>query len=666
MSPAVLGKRALPCDSPERRRPCWEQRGWRAATCSLKLLSQTMVRELQFPRELFSPSKSSCEELQRAWKLYCSGGRSEKEEYSLAAYAKASRGIFDFYCHACEEGRKAAALRAWSEKMLSGAVGTTETSILNDIKERVRRLLSTKTTDYWSSWEGEKDSRVRIPDLNACFERRVADGGTFSVSKSCCLNPQGEFAGAVRADAVLTKGKHRVVTMQPAVVKRLLDPCMCAAYDWISSQSWCVRGDIGVDDYATIHGEGVYVSGDYSSATDNLHLDAVQAVVDVLASFLPPREADLLRRSFSPLLWTGGRVYGTEGINEIRSRPTWERVIRGSMMGSKFSFVVLCLLNRVSFDRAAGVKTYRSPGYGNDGVPVLCNGDDIAYNDERDGSLYERWLQSVREVGFVVNEQKTKRSRTFVELNSSPINMTTLKMLPRPSFGLLSARSEGPLSEWYVPDWNSCLEASNHLSWSTWTWFMSQTPVVRRLEMSEVAPALFSRRQWRFFVKKKWFRRRVATSIEERTKNPLPMTKGPILCKTDEDTVCSLEREFRRWYIRERLGDNMSYLNRRVRCERPRGRAPMRIERVQRWTVHRMWITPVLEFWKRKLAEPSLAPQSSWEGVLYPPQTEFDHPVPGSSRTFYVSRSAEHGPTLDSGWTRSVGTEGVVMRLYGA
>nr|UNG44324.1 RNA-dependent RNA polymerase [Fusarium asiaticum ourmiavirus 1] len=599
MSLSDLGKRD-PGDDCRRRRPlkkraekpCSSNRDFVRTAKNLQIVSQLMVRE-GLREAPYSPSYVSCDDLQKDWKHYVLRSSGDEErELRLSAYLKGTRSLFDIPCD-CIDARRAKASKAWMEKMMSPQDDTPDW-LLSDVRGRVRSLLRTRRKDFWESWNGEKDVEYRVPDTHGCFEAKRGTGGTFRV-------PEAEYhqnPGDVRASTILTKGKFRAVTMQPANVKRLLDAPMEAAYDWLSGQSWVVRGDVDLDHYATIRGDDdgrEYVSGDYSSATDNLKRDAVICVVEEIADCLPTHLGELLVRSFSEVAIDGAPV------------------LRGSMMGSKFSFVVLCLLNRVCFDIAMGCKTYKSPGFGNDGSSCLINGDDIAFRANE--SEFEKWKFFTSLVGFVVNVEKTHLSHRYVEINSQPVDMKKFKLLPKPSFGFFSP--DGDQQE----GWEPLLKLVSNLSWSSFTWFCSQTPVVKIFSKRYVSVGSFESRLWRFFVKKRWFRTAL-TSAPQPSRLTLPMKMGPVLDEEDEQIVRGWEREAIREYVSCRIGKPPLFHEIEDKPDIV-GSRPTRAQRSLRWEARRLWVGPVLDAYREMesgvssglLASVALFPITSFNDV---------------------------------------------------
>jgi hypothetical protein len=573
MSPnSVENTTELPCNagSPS----CGEGSGFVQAIRSLKLVAQAGKCEGVVCDD-FNPditSGFSCEGLQRQWKAFwCREGGSEGKRILRDAYVKGTRSIFDFQCDACTSARYQAATDAFIERVTRP--GNTPSFLLKDVRERVRYLLKSGKGNFWSEWKGEKDHRYRVPDLNGCLEATRCKGGTFSVPKQSFL--RGDEGQVVEIAPILSKGKIRVVTKQAVYYKTVLDAPAEAAYDWLSNQEWLIRGDVKVEDYQRLTGKAPFVSGDYSAATDNLNLDLVIAVIEEIGSFLPKRLGEALRNSFSNLEVTADK--NKRGF----------KLVRGSLMGSRMSFVVLCLINRVLFDISQGVRTFKTPE-----KPVLINGDDIAFRATSEE--VDRWEFFCQLGGFVVNRQKTHISCRYVEINSQPFDSQRQRLMKKPTFGIFSKAE--------IPSWDSLLKLRHQLSWKTFTWFCSQQLVVERIRHARPTPGLFNRGSWGFFVKKRWFRESLTIPEGDSEQAPegqsgykgLEYCRGPVLPASEELIVRAAEREYIRGYIKYRRGQNNRSTG-KLR-EKPSCR-PIRAERNLMVEVHRTWLRPVLEMY---------------------------------------------------------------------
>jgi len=545
----------------------------------------------------------------KGWIASCAIGKREHRRRWLQGIDKGSRTLFDGYCHVCHRGEKEKAVDGWKSRVLKP--GSTDGDVLEDVRRRVRALMGGGR--WWCRGESDprRDQRTMVPDQKGCLETEAGDGGTFATA----LEDEEDDPARLRVIATLSKAKFRVVTMQPARVKNGLQVAMEAAYNWISAQPWCVRGGVTREHFRSLgrllSGQS-YVSGDFVASTDYLHLDAVCAVVDVLADDLPDHEAELLRRSF--------RCRLVDPSGEGREDTP---LVRGSMMGSKFSFVVLCLLNKISLDRALGnpVHFYRRakdeeakwetfvPGRRQAIAvrPVLVNGDDCCFRaceEER-----RRWELSAGSVGFVVNRDKTGVSTSWAELNSRSWSRAKGRLIKKPSFGFLAPLlcRDSPADVF-----SALISTLDDLKRSTSEWLLGH-PVVQRafgVLRPSVSEGAIPERWWRYLVRRRYFRNLFVSPGPDSTPEKvvvdprvLPMTVGPPH-HDDELTSClvsNLEEEQTRLHVATWRGVKSCcpVPPRSPRVPEPRRVKGVFVRRVKTAPT-RLWVTPVLDWFRKE------------------------------------------------------------------
>lgn len=230
-----------------------------------------------------------------------------------------------------------------------------------------------------------RQQAVRDPHSRDVFRRWA--GGTVT----------SPIDARVRATAVLTAGKWRVITLSDPALTRLL-PVHQTLYDRLTKEKWLLRGEAvpsAFSDFKRVEGE-VFVSGDYEGATDNLNINLTELVLRRLfdsSTHIPTRVKEealaSLRLSFVDVR---GRFCGQQSA--------------GQLMGSPISFPLLCLINYLTFKYAVRRE-----------VPVKINGDDIIFRSTCEESL--RWFELVKASGLVVSKGKTVVARRFFSLNSS-------------------------------------------------------------------------------------------------------------------------------------------------------------------------------------------------------------------------------------------------------
>lgn len=200
----------------------------------------------------------------------------------------------------------------------------------------------------------------------------------------------------VRAKAVLTGGKWRVITLSDPAVTHLL-PLHRTIYNRLSKEKWLLRGEAQpseFQEFLRVDGERI-VSGDYEGATDNLNIHVSEHVLRCLlstATHIPTRVRE-------------------EAMSSLRMQFLFEddsylEQSRGQLMGNPLSFPLLCLINFLSFKYAVRRE-----------VPVKINGDDIVFRASQDE--IDRWFSFVSCSGLIVSPGKTMVNSRLFSLNSS-------------------------------------------------------------------------------------------------------------------------------------------------------------------------------------------------------------------------------------------------------
>lgn len=200
----------------------------------------------------------------------------------------------------------------------------------------------------------------------------------------------------VKANAVLTGGKWRVITLADPVLSHLL-PLHRTIYNRLSKEKWLLRGEARpseFSEFSRIPGERI-VSGDYEGATDNLNMHVSKHVLRTIlrsATHVPTRVREEALDSLS--------------MNFLFEDGSFLTQTRGQLMGNPLSFPLLCLINYLSFKYAVRRD-----------VPVKINGDDIVFRALP--SEIESWFNFVSCSGLVVSPGKTLVHSRLFSLNSS-------------------------------------------------------------------------------------------------------------------------------------------------------------------------------------------------------------------------------------------------------
>jgi len=304
-------------------------------------------------------------------------------------------------------------------------------SDLDELQKRVRENLSGwgRRLELARKSGEEPTLGEYIPDQQGCYEVTTNNGGTLA----CGPEAYSGKWGSVRLGCAKTKGKFRAVTMQSAEVKRVLAPVHNALYDHITSFGWCVRGDVTKGDFEVVAGDlrkgEYYISGDYTAATDNIYLEAVAVIVGEISRCpeLSERERSVLLGSFENL------QYKTSSCLVGEHYP----IKRGSMMGNLISFPILCLLNKSCWDIACDIRER-----GDRTRKGRFNGDDCMFCG--DDAFFQTWSKVTSKYGFLVNEEKTGRSRRWLDLNSQTYDVRGHLMVAKATLGFLRPNRKEP------------------------------------------------------------------------------------------------------------------------------------------------------------------------------------------------------------------------------
>ncbi|QGY72611.1 RNA dependent RNA polymerase [Plasmopara viticola lesion associated ourmia-like virus 81] len=362
-------------------------------------------------------------ELQRRKPLCLSVLTDERARRSLYQALKSLHRLFDARCRVCDNKAFESAKVEWIRKV-STPVTLPPASWSKDPIGELVRVASKLLGPDWA--RGLEWRREELDDQNGCFESPRKNGGTLAAPVACCpLTPRY----AMRVECAKTKGKCRVVTCQTAAVKRSLRPASEHLYDFLSRRKWLVRGEFTSDQALWVggdlrEGEDV-ISADFSDATGNIDPSVSWALARLIAD--SPSLPDSVRRDLLGSFEPGRLDAWSRGVLSDRSAYRGP-VLRGQMQGNFFSFPILCLLNKASHTIARRL-CKSGPRR------VLINGDDTAFCG--DDSFFQAWTSVVTCWGMVVNEEKTGRSRSFVELNSKSFHLPTATFVKKPVLSFL-------------------------------------------------------------------------------------------------------------------------------------------------------------------------------------------------------------------------------------
>jgi len=196
----------------------------------------------------------------------------------------------------------------------------------------------------------------------------------------------------------------------------------------------------------------LWVSGDYSAATDNLKIFYTKMAFE--ESLLKARYSEDLQDRLRAVLYEQEIVYpDSTGIDPVEQ-------LTGQLMGSTLSFPILCTVNLcaywMSLERYLHKITGQTRRIKCRDLPVLVNGDDILFRTNRDH--YAMWREIVAEVGFELSQGKNYVHNEYFTVNSQGFFWNKGKPMEVPylNVGLLTGQSKlaGRLSERMSPVWD--------------------------------------------------------------------------------------------------------------------------------------------------------------------------------------------------------------------
>jgi hypothetical protein len=171
------------------------------------------------------------------------------------------------------------------------------------------------------------------------------------------------------------------------------------------------------------------VSGDYESATDNLHMDVMEVVVDELVKVLPKTIVPwILRESGSHII-----SYPSEtGLCDLLQT-------NGQLMGSLLSFPILCVANAASIGIAQKAESLHD-------VKALINGDDILFAAHP--RQIKIWKWAATSLGLKPSIGKNFISSNWATVNSQLIARKGVewRVIPTGKFACLYRKPDGPLT----------------------------------------------------------------------------------------------------------------------------------------------------------------------------------------------------------------------------
>jgi hypothetical protein len=209
----------------------------------------------------------------------------------------------------------------------------------------------------------------------------------------------------------------------------------------------------------------LFVSGDYSAATDNLKGEVCELILKRVLGQLFFSEPTTAQKALQSML-SSVIAYGAAKSHPVSE---WDDFAysypgqgfpvqtNGQLMGHVLSFPILCIANyiayHVSIERASNkrLKAFKVP-------PVLINGDDILFKSSK--KHINIWQETVKEFGFLPSPGKNLVSDRVAQINSKlyyietgipfglegllPFSSRVLNVheVPFVNFGLLTGRKK--------------------------------------------------------------------------------------------------------------------------------------------------------------------------------------------------------------------------------
>jgi hypothetical protein len=174
------------------------------------------------------------------------------------------------------------------------------------------------------------------------------------------------------------------------------------------------------------------ISGDYSAATDNLKIEVTKTIFEVILQRIA-EDLDWSEESHQLVILARKVLY--EHLIRYPLDSGLEPVLQGTgqLMGSVLSFPILCIANCI----CCWISLFDGVSF--DELPILVNGDDIAFSCTR--ARYKIWSDGLADFGFVKSVGKNYCHKRFMIINSELYDSEYLRTgrchLPYFSSGLL-------------------------------------------------------------------------------------------------------------------------------------------------------------------------------------------------------------------------------------
>jgi hypothetical protein len=232
--------------------------------------------------------------------------------------------------------------------------------------------------------------------------------------------------GHARPATVLEPLKVRIVTCEDAEMYRIKTIQLRMWEDILRDEEFCLTRGEDLIPHIKRHllledSCPLWISGDYSAATDNLNRNIINNVLTQISFYLPPS----MRSAF---VKNGGSHW-------IKSSECTYQQFNGQLMGSLTSFPLLCYINYIAYHycRSLSPKDFSSF--------CLINGDDILFRATQYG--YSIWKDTVSLFGLSPSIGKNYSSKSYFMINSRLFHVKGLevKEIPFINWALLSTKN---------------------------------------------------------------------------------------------------------------------------------------------------------------------------------------------------------------------------------
>lgn len=249
-----------------------------------------------------------------------------------------------------------------------------------------------------------------------------------------------EPTNEVKVSAILEPLKVRTVTVGESRnwVLKPVQKAMLAALKQYPCFKPCFTPNYLEDIQGMKEISGVWLSGDYSAATDGLHSDIQRVILRSLYRRLKTSSVpDTLLQLLCKEIKREGGVHRVTYPHSYDIAPVDQT--NGQLMGSLLSFPILCLINAFTICKATGKKLEQLPG--------LIHGDDVLARMSI--SQISEWKKVCPELGLELSIGKNYISPSWGSIDSQVFSLEGEKMvqLGTGKYGCLRLVPDGTLAQ---------------------------------------------------------------------------------------------------------------------------------------------------------------------------------------------------------------------------